>query len=150
MKIIQIRHFQTGAVVTSNNTRALDDNIPTTANLTTDLMTLSIPPSHIANKLKIDIIFTGDVATGAGHSVLALFQDAIANALACSGMDTSDGFIKNIKLTHYMVAGTTSTTTFKVRAGSSNGGTLTMNGEGGNRKYGGVMASSITITEYEG
>jgi hypothetical protein len=46
-----------------------------------------------------------------------------------------------------MDAGTTSETTFKVRAGGEEAGTTTFNGVGGARKYGGVLASSITITE---
>ena len=47
-----------------------------------------------------------------------------------------------------MVAGTTSETTFKVRFGGNASGTMTFNGRLGSRKYGGVFASSITITEY--
>jgi hypothetical protein len=49
-------------------------------------------------------------------------------------------------MTHYMTAGTTSATTFKVRGGV-NAGTLTFNGEVGARLFGGVCASSITVTE---
>jgi hypothetical protein len=48
-----------------------------------------------------------------------------------------------------MVAGTTSSTTFKARAGrdGSGAGTLTINGAATARLLGGVMASSITIME---
>lgn len=38
-------------------------------------------------------------------------------------------------------------TTFKVRIGGTSAGATTFNGSGGGRKLGGVMASSITITE---
>ena len=48
-----------------------------------------------------------------------------------------------------MTAGTTSSTTFKGRAGLSAAGTLSFNGFGGARRFGGVMASSITITEVQ-
>jgi hypothetical protein len=47
-----------------------------------------------------------------------------------------------------MIAGTTSAITFRVRAGNDSG-TYTLNGAGGVRKLGGVMASSITVTEYK-
>jgi hypothetical protein len=48
-----------------------------------------------------------------------------------------------------MTAGTTSETTFRVRAGPSNTTyTLTFNGYNSARYFGGVMASSITITEF--
>ena len=79
----------------------------------------------------------------------ALFQDLTAGALAATignknaVVDTS----ANITFTHYMVAGTASATTFKVRAGADVGGTLTFNGSNASRLFGGVSASSITITE---
>jgi hypothetical protein len=46
-----------------------------------------------------------------------------------------------------MTTGTTLETTFKVRAGNSEAGTTTFNGVSGARLYGGVIVSSITITE---
>lgn len=39
--------------------------------------------------------------------------------------------------------------TFRVRAGQHTAGTLTMNGDGGARRLGGILFSSITITEYK-
>ena len=55
--------------------------------------------------------------------------------------------MKDIVFSHFMTAGTTSETTFKVRAGFNASGTTTFNGSGGARRLGGVFASSITITE---
>jgi len=47
-----------------------------------------------------------------------------------------------------MTAGTTSATTFKVRAGFNVTNTVVFNGGSGpGRKMGGALASSITITE---
>jgi hypothetical protein len=46
-----------------------------------------------------------------------------------------------------MTSGTTSATTFRVRAGASSAGTTTFNGSGGARFLGGVYASSIVIQE---
>ena len=46
-----------------------------------------------------------------------------------------------------VATGTTSATTFKIRAGGNGAGTWTFNGQSGARRYGGVEASSITITE---
>ena len=48
---------------------------------------------------------------------------------------------------HYMTAGTTSATTFKLRAGGNNPGTYTLNGMSGNRKGGGTYFSGMTIWE---
>jgi hypothetical protein len=78
----------------------------------------------------------------------ALFQDSTASALAATTAYalTAVGAVL-LTFTHYMTAGTTSATTFRVRAGGSNAGTTTFNGSSGARLLGGVMASSITITE---
>jgi predicted outer membrane repeat protein len=80
---------------------------------------------------------------------LALFQDSLNNALAAqnqlnSNVNTGGGIIA---LTHFMIAGTTSPITFRVRVGGSGGGTILFNGNGASRLYGGALASSITITE---
>jgi hypothetical protein len=53
----------------------------------------------------------------------------------------------SLAFTHVMTSGTTSPTTFRFRAGLHVAGTTTFNGQGGNRKFGGVLASSIVIRE---
>ena len=78
---------------------------------------------------------------------MALFQDSIANALAAT-MDTwSANWGQRIDLIHYMSAGTTSSTTFKIRIGGTNAATTTLNGASGSRYYGGVMSTNLTIWE---
>ena len=52
-----------------------------------------------------------------------------------------------MSLTHVMTSGTTSETTFKVRCGAT-AGTTYFNSRSGGREYGGVLTSSIVITEY--
>ena len=86
--------------------------------------------------------------TIANNMIVALFQDAAANALAVSQMllNAAQGTV-SISFRHVMTSGTTSATTFKVRAGGSAGGTTTFNGSNGARLFGGVMASSIVIYE---
>jgi len=53
-----------------------------------------------------------------------------------------------VTMMHYMAAGTTSSTTFRIRAGAA-GGTQTFNGWSAARKHGGVMGSILTITEHK-
>ena len=53
----------------------------------------------------------------------------------------------DIYLPHYMEAGTTSETTFKLRVGSASAYLITMNGASSSRKFGGVCVSGITIKE---
>jgi hypothetical protein len=52
-----------------------------------------------------------------------------------------------VSIQHYMAAGTTSETTFKIRAGGSGAGTFTFNGAVGGRYFGGVGNAFLTITE---
>jgi hypothetical protein len=145
--VIQIVNTQTGAVATGTTAIPYDDTIP--QNTEGDqYMTLAITPTDVNSNLRIDVVIV------ISHSVVsvmpvALFQDATVGALAAvmHYFDHNAGFTV-IKFSHVMAAGTTSATTFKVRAGGSTAGTTTFNGQLGARKLGGVLASSITITEY--
>lgn len=144
--VIQVVNSQTGAVSTGTTQIPTDDTIP--QNTEGDqYMTLAITPNNTSNKLKIDVVFCG---ANSGDALLtaALFQDSTANSLACAvATQGAAGYSENLHFTHYMAAGTTSATTFKVRAGGNTAGTTTFNGAAGGRYFGGVMASSITISE---
>lgn len=144
--VVQMVNTITGAVAGADSTNiTYDDTIPQITE-GTEYMTLAITPKSATNKLKIDIVF--NVSNSAANRItVALFQDTTANALAAvSHYMTTVGVCYPINFTHYMLAGTTSTTTFRIRAGNQ-GGSLTFNGENGSRFLGGIMASSITITE---
>lgn len=146
--VVQVVNTQTGAVATGTTILPGDDTIP--QNTEGDqYMTLAITPKSTTNKLKIEVvILLANSAAGASVLTAALFQDSTAGALAAmSHVASSPAYQTNIVFTHYMTAGTTSATTFKVRAGGNNAGTTTLNGHTGGRQMGGVMASSITITE---
>ena len=94
-----------------------------------------------------------DVVVYASYSVVsniiaAIFQDTTAGSLAAgytTARTATDAYL--IVFSHYVAAGTTSATTFKVRLGGAEAGTFTLNGEATNRKLGGVMRTSITISE---
>tara|TARA_R110002167_G_scaffold303590_1_gene507825 strand:+ start:1205 stop:1906 length:702 start_codon:yes stop_codon:yes gene_type:complete len=148
-KVVQVVNVQTGAVASGSTTIAWDDTIPQNTE-GTEYMTLAITPTSATSKLRIDVVCHVTVIAGGYKVVTALFQDSTADALAVGFgfADSSAGQVRTSPFTHYMTAGTTSETTFKVRAGAHAGGTTTFNGAAGARKYGGVMASSITITEY--
>ncbi len=138
---------ETGAVATGSTTIPRDDTIPQNSE-GDQYMSLAITPKASANILVIDVVFIGSVSGGGSSFYAALFQDSTANALAASGTNYANQVTINIvSFRHIMTAGTTSSTTFKVRAGGT-AGTLTFNGESGSRIFGGVLASSIMITEY--
>ena len=148
---VQWVNTQTGAVATGTTTTPLDDTIPqiTEGN---EFMTLAITPTNASNILVIQVKAHASTTSGTGGTlVMALHQDSTANALAATADHTvagSSALMKcSLTLIHKMTAGTTSPTTFRVRIGDPNAGTVTFNGESGARLLGGVLASSITITE---
>lgn len=145
-KIVQVKKFQTGATATGTTTIPNDDTIPQITE-GDEYMTVTFTPLSATDRLKIDVVLLYNEPSGAPGC--ALFQDTSVNALAAAraqyGAVNEAG---SFNFTHYMVAGTTSPTTFKVRAGDT-GGTFRINGNSSGRIYGGVMASSITVTEYQ-
>ena len=142
---IQVVNTITGAVATGTTLMINDDTIPQITE-GDQYMTLAITPNNSSNKLKIDVVVNYEDSDG-GFCVTGLFQDATANALASVMDNRVVGYCQPTAFTHYMAAGTTSSTTFRVRIGPVTGGTITFNGIGAGRKMGGIMASSITITE---
>jgi hypothetical protein len=145
--VAQVVTFQTGAVATGSTIMPRDDTIPQITE-GDQYMSLAITPVDATSTLEIDIVFCYAASTG-NHCVAALFQDSVVNALAAvTTLAGSAGVNGQMTLKHIMTAGTTSTTTFKLRAGCEVSATLTFNGSGGARLLGGVMASRITIKEY--
>ena len=144
--VLQVVNTQTGAVSTGTTTMPNDDTIPQNTE-GDEYMTLAITPNATSNILKIQIVI--HIAHTAVLPVsAALFQDSTAGALAASSLVSDNANqMYHLSFTHWMTAGTTSATTFKVRAGGNGAGTTTFNGASGARRYGGVLASSITITE---
>lgn len=144
-RIVQVVNTQTGAVATTTTIMPFDDTIPQITE-GGEFMTRAITPTSASNILKIDVLL--NVAPGnLGYVTAALFQDSTANALAVGAHYETASTYCQIAFTHFMTAGTTSATTFRVRAGQNLAGTLTVNGDGGARRLGGVLMSSITITE---
>jgi hypothetical protein len=146
--IMQVRKTIVTSSGTTTTTIPFDDTIPQNTE-GAEFMTCAITPTSTASTLKIDVVVHGAFSgTDGNWLIAALFQDTTADALA-TGAHTVFGtsFGGQVKFTHVMSAGTTSATTFKVRAGMSAAGTLTFNGSAGSRVFGGTCASSIVVTE---
>lgn len=144
---IQMVNVQDGAFHSGLTTIPFDDTIP--QNTEGDqYLSLSITPNNASNILKIDVVL--NVTFTSINAVAALFQDSLPNALCAQATNdynqTNEGVTK-ITFTYFMTAGTTSPTTFKVRAGPTGGLTLYVNALNGGRILGGVNYSSMTITE---
>lgn len=145
--VAQIQTFQTGALATGTTAIPQDDTIPQITE-GDQYMSQAITPINAGSMLEITVTLVG--TAGAGNSAtVALFQDATANALKAVSVGIAANVTPAIVVfTHYMTAGTTSPTTFRVRAGCVGPNTFTFNGASSARLMGGVMASSITIKEY--
>lgn len=147
--VVQTVNTQDGEFSSGTTVMPLDDTIPQSTE-GVEFLTASITPTGVANKLRIDVILHLSHSTTSSYMLGALFQDSTASALAAahSGSAGSAGGRTAVTFTHWMDAGTLSSTTFKVRAGNANAGTTRLNG-GTTRSLGGVLASSMTITEYK-
>lgn len=144
--VLQQVRFETGAVATGSTAIPHDDTIPQITE-GDQYMSLAITPISSTSKLLIQVIACVNNAS-ADYSTVALFQDSTANALAVTqGYAANTSVALTVPLTHSMTSGTTSATTFRIRIGGT-GGTITFNGISASRLFGGVMASSIIITEY--
>ena len=145
-KVVQVVNISD--VVYSSGTTVMpwDDTIPQKTE-GDEHMTLAITPTATGNKLLIEVQLLGSTSSGT-HFVAGLFQDSTTNALAAGWYTPHTTNVGGpIVFTHFMTAGTTSATTFKVRVGPSGSATFNFNGYDGARKLGGVGVSSITITE---
>jgi hypothetical protein len=145
--VLQVVNVQTGAVATGTTTIAFDDTVPQSSE-GTEFITLAITPTSSTSKLRIDFSVVLNHTVGTAILNACLFQDAIVNALAAaSSQNVNSGGPMIVAGSYYMTAGTTSSTTFKIRCGSPTAGTVTLNGVNGVRFYAGVSNSFITITE---
>ena len=145
--VAQVVNTTTTAVATGTTLLPFDDTIP--QNTEGDqYMTLAITPKSTTNTLVIQV--TATLSSSVVNNLsMALFQDSTANALAATDQFIATGTaVVNISLSYTMAAGTTSATTFKIRAGGSLAGTTTFNGTNAVRLFSTIAKSSIVIWEY--
>lgn len=146
-KVVQHAYTETGAFASSALTIPLDNTIPQNTE-GVQVMTVGITPQSVANILAIEVVVFAGVSGGVALCV-ALFQDATANALAAAAImgPQNPG---TLSFNHIMLAGTTSPTVFKVRAGGSSASTIYINGSAttGLGFFGGVAATSLRVTEF--
>ena len=147
-KVVQVVNVISGALVTGTTVSPAGDTIPQIGE-GIEVMTLAVSPTNASNKLHIQVVIATYASSATGQlATCALFQDSTAAALASEvNTQAAANFNSRLGITHYMTAGTTSATTFKVRLGCHQAGTTSFNGTNGTRQMGGLLTSSITITE---
>ena len=145
-EVVQIVNVTSSAATTGTTIIPFDDTIPQNTE-GTEFITLAITPTNASNILHIKgSLLVGSSANA--HIIAALFQDTTVDALAAiADYQSTANATKVIDINHYMVAGTTSATTFKIRVGPNSAATLTLNGNGGTRLFGTTIKSSLSITE---
>lgn len=146
--VMQVLSTSTTAVVTCNTTIPADNSIPQQSTEGTEVFTLAITPKSTTSILVITFagcITCDSTAVSVG---IALFQDSTANALSAKHIAIGTTESTTGTLQHIMTAGTTSSTTFKIKVGG-NASTVYVNGNSaGTRLMGGVSSTTLTIVEY--
>jgi hypothetical protein len=113
-------------------------------------LSIAITPKNASNKLRIRVVLPFVFIYSTAASVwMSVFQDSIAAALATSFINMQASIASNMILEFEMTAGTTASTTFKVRLGNVAGASTSIfiHGTGSGRWFGGSVKSVITVTE---
>ena len=126
----------------------IDDTIPQSTE-GTETLTGTIVPNDASNVLRVTIASQVNFST-ANAAILGLFRDSGANAIAVGfAVAALSNRSTNIPLLHEESAGSTASTTFKIRIGpdTGTGGTIYVNGNTLGRAFGGVMKTTMLIEE---
>lgn len=142
---VQTSATQSGTVSSSGATIPYDDTIPQVSEGGVYLG-LNITPKHTSNKLLINAVAYGSLSTS-DTITIGIFQDSVANAIACTSFTVAAGGVVTIPLTYFGNAPSTSSISYTVRAGG-NSGTFTLNGVATARKLGGSYVSSLIVYEF--
>ena len=146
-KVVQIVSTQTSALATGTTIMPVDNTIPQITE-GDQYMTRTITPKNAANILFVEVIWFGACSIANNFSI-ALFVGTTTDALAAMGDITSgNNYVGACSLNHSVDAGVTTELTFQVRCGPASASTMTFNGNSGNRRFGAIPKSSITITEF--
>jgi len=149
--LVQAVYVSTSSLVTCTSHIPTDDTIPQNTE-GTEVLTVTITPRSTTSILKFTSVITaGNGSNSAGYTQ-ALFQDTTDNALAAKISKIEINSAGTQVMQHVMPAGTTSSTTFKIRVGSHNEDanySVYINGDpSGNRFLGGVSGTYLIIEEF--
>jgi len=147
-KVLQMKSFQTFAMDTGTVIIPNDNSIPQKTE-GDEYMSLAFTPVASDSTLYVEVCIHLSHSVASNDMIAALFIDDASNAVTASlqrgGTQTNSPHSLNFLYT--MTSGTTNALTFKVRAGAGGAGTTTFNGRGGVALFGGVLGSTIKITE---
>lgn len=135
------------STITSNAATIPDDDTTPQNTEGTEAFTVSITPNNSSNSLWIRARVHCSNSTATNRMIIALFQDSTAGALSTAQQYcSSSGAVVPLYIDYFMSAGTTSSTTFKIRYGSG-AGTTYINRSGDSQRFNGTLISGITVME---
>ena len=125
---VQKQAVNTGLFAAGTTAIPFDNTIPQITE-GDQYMSSTITPTSAINLLHIMAQAALSQSNSSNSIVMALFQDATANALTANAINTA-GVNQQffMQLFYAMVAGTASATTLKIRAGNASGATTSFNG----------------------
>lgn len=145
--VLQYTEVQSGAMATGTTVLPVDDTIPQNTEGDQFLAAPPLTSTSAANVLEIEHVgnYSSNSAT---YISVALFQDAVANALSVVAQErVNTTRLLQLNLTQRILAGVTTAVAIKARAGGDSAGTITFNGSAGARLFGGVAGSSLVVKE---
>lgn len=150
-KLVQQVYASTGAVDTTTVGMPYDNSIPL-ATEGKEFLSVSLTPASVGNTLLVEALVY--CACPDNHT-FAVFHEAAGVtptglAIAAGGRNivNTAGALFPLTIRHRVTPGSAGLQTFRLRGGPSvSGNTLTLNGENGVRLLGGVLISSLTVSE---
>lgn len=147
-RVIQTIESITGSVLTGTGTVPYDDSIPSNTE-GNEYMNYTFTPEKVGSLVELECLFHVSNNQNSQVMCIGLFKNGEANATTISWEPMN---VQNQVMPLYLYYQFTTTSltpiTFRIRIGANNAGTTTMNGSGGFRLGGGVLASGFWIKEY--
>ena len=147
--ILQVQKTVSTANTTGNTAIPFDNTIPQQTE-GTEFLTVSITPTSATSLLLVEAVITWAEQTNTYDSATtALFRDAGADALSAQASGNGDEAIPTV-LRHFVTAGSTGATTFKIRCGMETTNTVQLNRRRASSSapiYGSKQESSLTVWE---
>jgi len=148
-KLVQFKSAEYTTRTSFTTAFPFDDTVPQNTE-GTEIITLAITPTSASNKLVIEFFLPMWDGDSARVGTVALFQDSTADALAVGqNINSTNTYSTQLGLVHIMDAGTTNSTTFKIRVGP-NAGTMFVNRRSDANYFGATsLHTTLRITEVE-
>lgn len=147
--LVQVARATSATYETCSTDLPCDNSVPQNTE-GDEILTVAITPVNASSTLYIRaVLHVG--ATTAGEVGAGLFVDSTAAALNAASMrvNSAAGLGGVLVIDHSVSAGSTASRTYKVRLGPDAGGPASafLNGDNTSRKFGGVLSSSLAVTE---